>query len=199
MGTRSFLGVKRKGRGVDHRLPPSPEVKERVGLYIYSPSGSSWSVLGWTLPVLSYFLHNLYSVSDDHRHVLNYSWASILQRCFQFRFRVMLKYSAQQFLTKTEICAHHTETTKCSNLLVQILKCPNRQQTAVAVCRGFYRFNHVKYYIKLNNFSCPPRILKPLICQMQVGNVGPLNTKGHYSEPQKFSLIPVVTICTHRV
>jgi hypothetical protein len=36
------------------RLPPHPssaEVEERVELYIYSPSGSSWPVLGWTLPL----------------------------------------------------------------------------------------------------------------------------------------------------
>jgi hypothetical protein len=31
--------------------PSSTEVKERVELYIYSPSGPSWPVLGWTLPV----------------------------------------------------------------------------------------------------------------------------------------------------
>jgi len=41
MGTGSFLGVKRPGRGVDHPTPPSAEVKERVELYLYSPSGSS--------------------------------------------------------------------------------------------------------------------------------------------------------------
>jgi hypothetical protein len=35
------------------RKPPqsSAEVKERVALYLYSPSVPSWSVLGWTLPV----------------------------------------------------------------------------------------------------------------------------------------------------
>ena len=34
------------------RWPPTPssgEVKEREELYIYCPSGPSWSVLGWTL------------------------------------------------------------------------------------------------------------------------------------------------------
>ena len=33
----SFPGVKRPGRGVDHPLPFSAEVKERVELYIYPP------------------------------------------------------------------------------------------------------------------------------------------------------------------
>ena len=34
MGTRSFPGVKRLGRGVDHPSPSGAEVKERVELYI---------------------------------------------------------------------------------------------------------------------------------------------------------------------
>ena len=37
MGTCSFPGVKRPGRGADHPPPSSSEVKERVKLYIYSP------------------------------------------------------------------------------------------------------------------------------------------------------------------
>ena len=51
MGTESFLGVKRPGRGVDHPPLYSSEVKERVVLYLYSSSGLSWPVLGWTLPL----------------------------------------------------------------------------------------------------------------------------------------------------
>jgi hypothetical protein len=50
MGTGSFPGVKRPGRGVDHPPPSSTRVKERVELYLYSPSGPSWPVLGRTLP-----------------------------------------------------------------------------------------------------------------------------------------------------
>ena len=46
MGTGSFLGVKRPGLGVDHPPSSSAEVKERVELYLYSPSGLSWPVLG---------------------------------------------------------------------------------------------------------------------------------------------------------
>jgi hypothetical protein len=44
-------GVKRPGRGVDHPPSSSVEVKERVELYLYSPSGLSWPVLGRTLPL----------------------------------------------------------------------------------------------------------------------------------------------------
>jgi len=46
VGTGSFPGVKRPGRGVDHPPPSSAEVKERVELYLYSPSGPSWPVIG---------------------------------------------------------------------------------------------------------------------------------------------------------
>jgi hypothetical protein len=46
MGTGPFLGVKRPGCGVDHPPPSSAEVKERVELYLYSPSGPSWPFLG---------------------------------------------------------------------------------------------------------------------------------------------------------
>jgi hypothetical protein len=40
----SFPGVKRPGREVDHPPSSSAEVKERVELYLYSPSGPSWPV-----------------------------------------------------------------------------------------------------------------------------------------------------------
>jgi len=45
VGTVAFLGVKQLGRGVDHPLPPSVDMKERVELYLYSTSGPSWSVI----------------------------------------------------------------------------------------------------------------------------------------------------------
>jgi hypothetical protein len=37
MGTGFLPGVKRSGRGVDHSLPFSAEVKERVEVYVYPP------------------------------------------------------------------------------------------------------------------------------------------------------------------
>jgi hypothetical protein len=55
MGTGSFPGVKQPGSGVDHHPPPPPaEVEGRVELYLYFPSGSSWPVLGRTLPFTFY-------------------------------------------------------------------------------------------------------------------------------------------------
>jgi len=55
-GYQVFPGVKRPGRGVDHPPPSSAEVKERVELYICFPSGPSWPILGWTLPLVQLFL-----------------------------------------------------------------------------------------------------------------------------------------------
>jgi hypothetical protein len=49
----SFPGVKRPGRGVDHPPSSSARVKERVELYLYSPSGHSWPVPGRTLPFIT--------------------------------------------------------------------------------------------------------------------------------------------------
>jgi hypothetical protein len=46
MGTGSFPGVKRPGRGVDHPYPSSAEAKERVELYLYSTSAPSLPVIG---------------------------------------------------------------------------------------------------------------------------------------------------------
>jgi hypothetical protein len=42
----SYPGVKRSGGDVNHPSPSSAEVKERVELYLYSSSGSSWPVVG---------------------------------------------------------------------------------------------------------------------------------------------------------
>ena len=54
MGTGSLPEVKRPGRGIDQPSPSSTEVKERVEVYIHSPSESSWPVLGWPLPLPLY-------------------------------------------------------------------------------------------------------------------------------------------------
>ena len=55
MGTGSFSGVKRPGRGADHPPPFKCRGHERVGLYLCSPSVPSWPVLGWTFTYLTLF------------------------------------------------------------------------------------------------------------------------------------------------
>ena len=46
MGTESFPWVKRPGRGADHPPPSKCRGQERARLYLYSPSGPSWPVMG---------------------------------------------------------------------------------------------------------------------------------------------------------
>jgi len=60
MGTRYFPGKNRPGRGVDHPPPSSVEVKGRVELYFYSPSGPSWPLLWWNLPSLHFVMFPTY-------------------------------------------------------------------------------------------------------------------------------------------
>jgi len=54
-GYRVFPGGKATGTWRDPPPPSSAEVKERVEVYLYSPSGPSCPVLGWTLP---FYLHS---------------------------------------------------------------------------------------------------------------------------------------------
>ena len=51
-----FPGVKRPRRGINHTPISSAEVKERVALYMYSPSEPSCPVPGRTLPLLFHFM-----------------------------------------------------------------------------------------------------------------------------------------------
>ena len=53
MGTGSLPRVKRPGRGADHPPPPKRRGHERVGLYLYSPSGPSWPVIERTFTFLT--------------------------------------------------------------------------------------------------------------------------------------------------
>jgi hypothetical protein len=46
MSTRSFPRVKPSDRGVNHPSPSTAELKERAELYLHSPSGLLWPVLG---------------------------------------------------------------------------------------------------------------------------------------------------------
>ena len=57
MGTESFPGVKRPGRGADHPPPSNCRGHERVGLYLYSTFGPSWPVMGKTFTFTFTYLH----------------------------------------------------------------------------------------------------------------------------------------------
>ena len=55
MGTESFPGVKRSERGADHLPPSKCRGHERVGLYLYSPAGPQWPVIGRIFTNVLYF------------------------------------------------------------------------------------------------------------------------------------------------
>ena len=69
--SESYPGVKRPGRGANYPPLSSAEGKERVGLYIHSPSGPSWPVIGWTFTFnFTFYLVNneIYSIFKDMLH-----------------------------------------------------------------------------------------------------------------------------------
>ena len=61
MGTGPFPGVKRQGRGADHPPPSKRRGHERVALYLCSPSGPSWPVIGRTFTFTLCCLVDVYS------------------------------------------------------------------------------------------------------------------------------------------
>jgi hypothetical protein len=46
----SLPGMKQPRHGINHLPPFSTKVKKRVELYLYSPSETSWQVIGLTIP-----------------------------------------------------------------------------------------------------------------------------------------------------
>jgi len=66
-------GVKQLGHGINHPRPSSTKVKERVELYLYSPSVPSWQVIGWVLPVPQLYA----AIITEHRLTINFQNASI--------------------------------------------------------------------------------------------------------------------------
>jgi len=72
--TGSFPGVKRPVRDVDHPSASSAEVKKRVELYLYSPSGPTWAVPVWPLPLL--MIDGLFFISVKSVFLQNFLPAS---------------------------------------------------------------------------------------------------------------------------
>ena len=62
-GNRVFPGVKAAGAWIYHPTPSSTKVKGGVELYMYSHSGPSWPLLGWTLH--SYILVSITNLKNN--------------------------------------------------------------------------------------------------------------------------------------
>ena len=118
MDTGSFLGVKRPGRGVDHPPPSKCRGQERVELYLYSPSGLSWPVIGSTLFVYTHKcvlcataatccgiriqtgIEDVLSGRQIDRHLFNLFWRNLQNGDFGigFFFPVQLKLNLPFYL-----------------------------------------------------------------------------------------------------
>ena len=97
MGAGSLPGVKRPGRGVDHPPPPKRRGHERVGLYLYSPSGPSWPVLGRTLLL---FVNNM----ENKRNVHILMTTSIYLKCgFILQKGVMKNFITHRYKSADEV------------------------------------------------------------------------------------------------
>ena len=70
MGTGSLRGVKWPGRVFDHPPQSIVEVKERIELYLCSPSGTLWPVLGELLPLPFSFIRFSSSFFMSSYHLL---------------------------------------------------------------------------------------------------------------------------------
>ena len=80
MSTGSLTGIKRLGGGVDQPPPSQAEVEGRVELYLYSPSGLSWLVIGWTLPLFSTFLTYCHDIPSWHRRMYAFTSSPIISK-----------------------------------------------------------------------------------------------------------------------
>jgi hypothetical protein len=67
-------GIKWPGHGVDQLSTSRSEVIEKVELHIYSTSGPSWPVTGWTLPLESWTYQQVHS----HFTYLLTPWSRVL-------------------------------------------------------------------------------------------------------------------------
>ena len=109
MGTGSFPGVKRPECGADHPPPPKRRGHERVGLYLYSPSGPSWPVIGRT------FTFNLtyYPISDRRTGTFHSSCiypANKLNTAYIFIYDVTYKPRSWLWLVPPERVANISQT-----------------------------------------------------------------------------------------
>jgi hypothetical protein len=138
------LGAKRRGRAVNHPLPSSAVVKERVELYIYSRSGPSWPILGWTFTFtqLCYHRRRILLVADTHitqitktSPVMKTEVEDSLEKCIPYKLRSSV-ISVCKGLTVVGILSF------CVLELRVILMLVPRVQCKMHILSDNYRFWH---------------------------------------------------------
>ena len=97
MGTGSFPGVNWTGRGVDHPPHSSVEVRERVELYLYSPSWAFFpcSRVNYTFTLHYITLHYI----TLHYIILHYSTLHYITLHYITLHYITLHYSTLHYIT----------------------------------------------------------------------------------------------------
>jgi len=85
IGYRVFPWGKTAGAWRRPPSSPSDEVKERVELYLYSPSGPSWPILGWTIIIIIIIVLSSEAVSPWYY----FSWTNGDPHCSGFKFQTV--------------------------------------------------------------------------------------------------------------
>jgi hypothetical protein len=95
-------GGGRGARGLNHPPPSKAEVKGRIELYLYSPSGPSWPIIGRTLPLpylVLVYVANFLKQSEScevfffFASVIMHRVVSVISAVFTVHFDTRLKRS----------------------------------------------------------------------------------------------------------
>jgi hypothetical protein len=157
--------VKRPGRGLNHPPPSSAEVKERVELYLYSPSELSWPVLGKKKLLCSmYIVVNLtetHSGFCEERTQYLYTASSFYLALFAAQHRPLRVTADRAPLAAVWICL-----ALWSTLFRSMCSCYERAFTdriqirycAVSVQRVAISFGFLAYLKKMFSFGRQTRV-----------------------------------------
>jgi hypothetical protein len=115
----SFLAVKRSECGTDHPTPSRTEVKERVHLNFYSPSGPSWPVLGLTLTFLTLSTNSAPKPAIKYLEPTGQS-AEVLLKCHVAL--ELLGYSGPEVRNFLQLCLEGNGVLE--NFLILLTVCP---------------------------------------------------------------------------
>jgi hypothetical protein len=120
----SLPGLKQLGCGIDHPPPSSAKVKERLELYVFYPSGSSWTILGRTLLINSLLLtHILYVLSTKSVHrFLSFVFTEQVHIFTYISCDYLPRSHVQIIITLQQYCHHKLVILQCKFQTVKFLK-----------------------------------------------------------------------------
>ena len=102
----------------------SIEVKQRVELYIYSPSGPSWHVVEWTFVIVTETFVPQFHVSVEHNFCIYQSFIILVKMRFTFFYQKKKQADWLVVLTKHWIihkCTHRRNMGLINNTSEQMM------------------------------------------------------------------------------